>query len=271
MKKEQTEMSGNKKFAVGYYRVSTGKQEASGLGLESQKAIVEDFCRREGYTLVMDFTEVESGANDDRKKLGEAIEKVKLLGGILIVAKLDRMTRDLGHQIAIGRMIKFIAVDRPDGDELMLNIMGSIAQHERKLISQRTKAAMAAKKARGEHMGRPKGKKSDKQEELNEELRKMHHEKYIGRIECLKGLLTDCWGMEIGEVVKKVKEYGYRSRYGGVATADMIKKYIVDLEIEKAVEERGKVEVVDLEREMRLLREKYNGKQLREIVAGLGL
>lgn len=142
---------------ISYLRVSTARQGASGLGLEAQRANIENFLNGGQWTLLKEFVEVESGKNSDRPKLQEALQLCKATGATLLIAKLDRLSRDahflLGLQKSGG---KFVAVDMPTANELTVGIMALVAQEERKAISIRTKDALAAAKARGVVLGNPK-------------------------------------------------------------------------------------------------------------------
>lgn len=142
---------------ISYYRVSTHKQGYTGLGMEAQKAAVRAYVRGE---CVASYTEVESGKRDDRPELMKAIEHAKSVGAKLVIAKLDRLSRDPDF---IGALMKasvdFIACDMPDANKLTIRIMAAIAEHERELISVRTKQALAIKRdqlaAEGKRLGNP--------------------------------------------------------------------------------------------------------------------
>lgn len=135
--------------AIAYYRVSTAAQGRSGLGLEAQQATVRDYASRTGATLLGEFTEVESGKDNNRPKLTEALERARLTGATLVIAKLDRLSRNLAFLVTLQEAgTKFVAADMPEANELTVHIMAAVAQAERKAISQRTKEALAAAKAR---------------------------------------------------------------------------------------------------------------------------
>lgn len=145
--------------AVAYYRVSTAKQSASGLGLDAQRAAVEALCASRGMDLIAPpFTEIESGKNNDRPQLEAAISRCRLTGATLVVAKLDRLSRNVAFLAALQDSdIRFIAADIPEANELTVHIMAAVAQAERKAISKRTREALAAAKARGQKLGNPNG------------------------------------------------------------------------------------------------------------------
>jgi len=138
--------------AVAYYRVSTAKQGASGLGLDAQRDAVESLCKSRGWEIIAPpFTEVESGKRADRPELVKALHRAKVTGATLVVAKLDRLSRNVAFLATLQDSgAKFIAADMPEANELTVHIMAAVAQAERKMISKRTKEALAAVKARGE-------------------------------------------------------------------------------------------------------------------------
>ncbi len=134
---------------VAYYRVSTRKQGKSGLGLEAQRETVQQFIKRKDNNIIAEFTEVESGKNDKRPELIKAIDTAKLNRATLVIAKLDRLSRNVSF---IGKLqdsrIKFVCCDMPEADEFTINIFAAVAQHERKRISERIREALAAKRRR---------------------------------------------------------------------------------------------------------------------------
>jgi DNA invertase Pin-like site-specific DNA recombinase len=140
------------KTYIAYYRVSTQKQGVSGLGLEAQRAAVLSFIS--GAPLVAEYTEVESGKKDDRTQLAAAMAHAKQAGATLVIAKLDRLSRNASFIFTLKDSgVDFICADMPDANTLTVGIFAVMAQHEREMISSRTKAALAAKKARGEQVG----------------------------------------------------------------------------------------------------------------------
>lgn len=145
---------------VAYYRVSTTRQGQSGLGLDAQRATVNEFVR-DGH-LVSEFEEIESGKKNNRIKLLEAIEEAKRQGAKLLIAKLDRLSRNASFIFALRDSgVDFICCDLPDANTLTIGLFAIIAQHERETTSQRTKAALAAKKARGFKLGSPAQMRQD--------------------------------------------------------------------------------------------------------------
>jgi DNA invertase Pin-like site-specific DNA recombinase len=140
---------------VAYYRVSTKQQGASGLGLDAQRAAVRSFTKCE-TCIIAEYTEIESGKNDKREQLNAAIAHAKQAGATLVIAKLDRLSRNAGFIFALRDSgVDFVCADMPDANTLTIGIFATLAQHEREIISQRTKAALQAAKARGVKLGSP--------------------------------------------------------------------------------------------------------------------
>ena len=142
---------------IAYYRVSTSKQGKSGLGLEAQKEAVTNYAIANGCEIINEFTEVESGKDDNRPKLGEALELCEITGARLAIAKLDRLSRNVAFLSGLMEAkVKFTACDNPEASELTIHILAAVAQAERKAISERTKAALKAAKSRGQTLGNPR-------------------------------------------------------------------------------------------------------------------
>ena len=144
---------------VAYYRVSTSRQGASGLGLEAQRERVASFADGAGATVVAEHTEVETGKGHDaltkRPKLAAALAQARALGCPVAVAKLDRLGRDVAFISGLmAERVPFVVAElEPDVDPFMLHIYAAVAEQERKAISERTRAALAAAKARGTKLG----------------------------------------------------------------------------------------------------------------------
>jgi DNA invertase Pin-like site-specific DNA recombinase len=137
-----------------YLRVSTDRQGRSGLGLEGQRAAVEAFCARTGATIAREFVEVESGRHDERPKLGDALAFARRAKATLVCAKLDRLSRSVKFiATVLDSGVEFAAADMPDANRLTLHLLAAIAEGEAKAISDRTRAALQAAKARGVSLG----------------------------------------------------------------------------------------------------------------------
>jgi DNA invertase Pin-like site-specific DNA recombinase len=139
---------------VAYARVSTARQGKSGLGLEAQQAAINAFLREGDRLLTPPFVEVESGKRNDRPELDKALNRCKLTGATLLVAKLDRLSRNAAFLLTLRDSgVGFVAADMPDANNLTVGIMALVAQQEREAISKRTKEALAAAKASGKLLG----------------------------------------------------------------------------------------------------------------------
>lgn len=140
---------------VAYLRVSTSKQGRSGLGLEAQREAVRQFViGRGGKIIAPEYVEVETGKRNDRLELAKALKRCRLTGAELVVAKLDRLSRNAAFLMTLRDSgVEFVAADLPEANTMTVGVMAVVAQHEREAISQRTKAALAAVKARGKRLG----------------------------------------------------------------------------------------------------------------------
>ncbi len=143
---------------ISYLRVSTQQQGRSGLGIEAQRETVTNYLNGGDWKLLGEYVEVESGKKEDRPRLQAALDRCKLTGATLVIAKLDRLSRDAHFLLGMQKSgVHFVCADMPDANSFTVGIMALVAQQEREMISQRTKAALAAAKARGVHLGCPNG------------------------------------------------------------------------------------------------------------------
>ena len=143
---------------VTYYRVSTQRQGVSGLGLDAQRATVEQYLLGSAKTVVAEFVEVETGkganALEKRPQLRLALEACRKTGATLLIAKLDRLARNVYFVSGLMESrVKFVACDMPEANDLTIHLMAAFAEYEAKRISERTKEALAAAKARGVVLG----------------------------------------------------------------------------------------------------------------------
>ncbi len=145
---------------VAYARVSTAKQGRSGLGLEAQKAAIQAFIKDGDRLLAPTYVEIESGKDSDRPELAKALKRAKLTGSTLLVAKLDRLSRNVAFiSQLMEAKVDFIACDQPSATPFTIHIYAALAENERKMISERTKAALQAAKERGTKLGGYRGSK----------------------------------------------------------------------------------------------------------------
>src|SRR5258705_9176161 len=143
---------------ISYLRVSTDRQGKSGLGIEAQRNSVAEYLNGGNWKLVKEFVEVESGKRTDRPMLEDAVKACRAYGAKLVIAKLDRLSRDAHFLLGLEKAgIDFVAADMPNANRLTVGIMAMVAEEERRMISKRTKDALAATKRRGTKLGGDRG------------------------------------------------------------------------------------------------------------------
>lgn len=146
---------------IAYYRVSTNRQGTSGLGLEAQEYAVQSFLKTDDC-LLCSFTEIESGKKNTRPELGKAISAAKQANAMLVIAKLDRLSRNAAFILSLRDAgCPFVCADMPEANSFTIGIFAILAQHEAELISSRTKLALQASKVRGKKLGTPKNLTSE--------------------------------------------------------------------------------------------------------------
>ena len=191
---------------IAYYRVSTAKQGASGLGLEAQQAAVLARCHA---APLASFTEVESGKRADRPQLAAALAMAKKHRATLVIAKLDRLARNvafIANLLESG--VEIQAVDMPHATRFTLHIMAAVAEQEAKAISDRTKAALAAAKARGVKLGTPLTQRLATEQRTAADT-------YAGTLTATLEELRLCGVTSVREVAAALNERGIRTRKGG--------------------------------------------------------
>jgi DNA invertase Pin-like site-specific DNA recombinase len=196
--------------AIAYYRVSTERQGRSGLGLEAQQATVERFAAQEGFTLAKSFIEIESGGNDERPQLLAAMADARRLRCPLMVAKLDRLSRDTHFITGLmkhGKVQIVIAELGLNAEPFTIEIMAAVAAQERRLISRRTKEALRAAKARGVKLG---GYRHDGSISKAEAL---------DRAEALRSTFAELADLSHRGVAKVLNERGIKTAQGAAWTA----------------------------------------------------
>jgi DNA invertase Pin-like site-specific DNA recombinase len=143
---------------IAYLRVSTAKQGHSGLGLEAQQAAIAQYSQQVGIPVDRTFTEIESGKINRRPELEKALHLAKITGATLVIAKLDRLSRNAAFLLSLRDSgADFKAADMPEANSFTVGIMALVAEQEREAISKRTKEALGAAKARGVKLGNPNG------------------------------------------------------------------------------------------------------------------
>lgn len=159
---------------IAYYRVSTDKQGRSGLGIEAQLAAVQQHTQRSGGELLAEFKEIETGKHSDRPQLQAALKLCRQKKAVLVIAKLDRLSRNLAFIANLMESkVEFVACDNPHANKTMSQMMAVFAEHERDAISQRTKDALQAAKARGVKLGRPNADIAEVQRHWSERARRV--------------------------------------------------------------------------------------------------
>lgn len=190
-----------------YTRVSTNRQGKSGLGLEAQRKACQQFAIQHGYKIVQEFQEVETGkgtdALDRRPQLSTALSEAKKLRCSVLVAKLDRLSRDVAFISGLmANNISFIVAELgPDVESFMLHIYAALAEKERRLISERTKAALAAKKMQGVKLGNRTNLREAQRKGLEERLRR-----------------ADQFAGNVMPIIQSIRDTGVTT-YAGIANA----------------------------------------------------
>lgn len=167
---------------VKYFRVSTKKQGRSGLGLEAQEEYISIYLERldSDYEIVDSFTDIESGKNSERQGLTEAIQLAKETNAVLLVAKLDRLTRSVAFiaNLMEDKKLTFRVATMPNASEFELHIYAALGQQERLFISERTKAALAAAKRRGQKLGGRRANAEARHQAVREQADRMAEKVY---------------------------------------------------------------------------------------------
>ena len=210
---------------ISYTRVSTQKQGASGLGLEAQRAAVAAFLNGGNWKLLAEYTEVESGKHADRPKLVKAMHHCRITGSTLVIAKLDRLSRDAHFLLGLEKAgVDFVAADMPNANKLTVGIMALVAQQEREAISARTKAALTAAKARGVQLGGYKGGPVPNAQDGAEANRKAA-EAFAAQVGPMARELRES-GMSLAQIAAELVSRGIRTPRGGTWTATSVRNVL---------------------------------------------
>ena len=207
---------------VAYLRVSTARQGRSGLGLDAQRHAVQAFVTsRAGKIIAPEFVETESGKRNDRPQLQMALGRCKATGASLVVAKLDRLSRNAAFLLTLRDSgVPFVAADMPEANTLTIGILAVMAQAEREAISARTKAALAAAKLRGIKLGNPNGRPNLKPGNGTAAASKAARTFAQGLLPMVSDLETT--GLSLNAIARQFNEEGIQSRRGGLWTAKAI-------------------------------------------------
>ncbi|MGJ0621548.1 MAG: recombinase family protein [Methylocystis sp.] len=198
---------------VAYYRVSTDRQGKSGLGLEAQQKAVEDYLNGKSWRLVASFTEVESGRNNARPELTKALAACRVHNATLVIAKLDRLSRNARFLLELQEAgVKFVAVDMPHADNFTVGVLALVAQKEAEMISQRTKAALSAARARGVKLGGDRGNLTSKDRSRGTAASmEARNVKADSRARDLAPILNELKGQSYARMAEALNERGIRS------------------------------------------------------------
>lgn len=212
-----------------YTRVSTKKQS---LGIEAQRETAGKYVAGVDGKIIAEYSEKESGKNDERPELAAAIEACKASHAVLLVAKLDRLSRNVAFLFELRDMltaakVEIIVADMPGviGDTMRLGIFATMAQAERELISQRTKAALAVKKAQGVKLGRKKGADTSKARAAAAEMKRAGAEAWAKNVLPMIKLCRNN-GAGLEKTAKALNEAGIATRRGGIWTATAVKRVL---------------------------------------------
>lgn len=210
---------------VAYLRVSTARQGRSGLGLEAQREAVQRFVNsRGGKMIAPEFVEVESGKRSDRPQLAKALNRCRVTGATLVVAKLDRLSRNAAFLMTLRDSgAEFVAVDLPEANTMTVGVMAVVAQHEREAISQRTKAALAAAAARGRALG---GKRRGAADIADYQPRGVAavRQKARQEAELRREALENLTGISLNAMAARLNEDSVTTSRGGRWTATAVKR-----------------------------------------------
>lgn len=215
---------------VSYLRVSTQRQGSSGLGLEAQRAAVEEFCARNGLKLSREFQEIETGTGKrDRPVLREALGYAKRSKAVLLIAKLDRLARNVAFIANLMESgVDFRACDLPEANRLLLHIMAAVAEAEAKAISDRTIAALKVAKERGTPLGAMNPASRNLTPDASLRGAQTTSTKARKAFAALLPLIIQlrAQGQSLARIAERLNSDGHRTQQGAVFTAVQIKRIL---------------------------------------------
>jgi DNA invertase Pin-like site-specific DNA recombinase len=211
---------------VSYLRVSTAKQGASGLGLEAQREAITAYLNGGCWQLIGEHVEVESGKKSDRPALAAALQQCKLTGARLIIARLDRLSRNVAFLANLmDSGVEFVAVDNPTATRFTLHILAAVAEHEAAMISARTKAALAAARARGAKLGgRREGARPDHRRGTEAAMKAADE---FARQVAPMVLAMRQEGLSLRQIGDALADKGVRTARGGAWSADAVRQVLL--------------------------------------------
>lgn len=222
---------------ITYYRVSTQRQGLSGLGLDAQRDSVRQYLNGGSWEVVGEFVEIESGrkSDDQRPQLAAALAACKRNGAVLLVAKLDRLARNVHFVSGLMQAgVKFVAVDLPEANDLTLHVMAAFAEHEAKRISQRTKDALAAAKARGVVLGASGPTNLRRNIEQRQAAAHAFAHKLSGLINGMRAR-----GLSQRGMVEELNNLGVKAAKGGKWSLVQLQRTIANIDAHYAAIDRG--------------------------------
>jgi DNA invertase Pin-like site-specific DNA recombinase len=187
---------------VSYLRVSTDRQGERGYGIDAQRKAVTDYLDGGNWQLIGEYVEVESGKRNDRPELAKALAACKRHKATLVIAKLDRLARNV-HLISglMESKVEFVCCDMPDANRLTIHILAAVAEHEREMISERTKAGLAAAKAQGVKLG-------------NAEVAAANREAALNRAEQLRPIFAELAALSARRAAEELNRRGVQTPVG---------------------------------------------------------
>ena len=210
-----------------YYRVSTQKQGVSGLGLEAQQAAVRLFVQ-DPAQLLTEYIEIESGKRNRRPQLLAAMAEARRVGSTLLIAKLDRLSRNASFILALRDSgVDFVCCDMPDANTLTVGLFAVLAQHERETISKRTKDALAAKKARGAKLGNPQNMTPAIYQQGQAAMQRNAREHPANQQAALLVGLLRAQGQTLWQIADRLNAVGYRTRRGKEFQATTVQRLLL--------------------------------------------
>jgi DNA invertase Pin-like site-specific DNA recombinase len=209
-----------------YYRVSTQKQGVSRLGLEAQQAAARAFVAAPAQ-LLTEYVEIESGKKNHRPQLLAAMAEARRVGSTLLIAKLDRLSRNASFILALRDSgVDFVCCDMPDANTLTVGLFAVLAQHERETISKRTKDALTVKKARGATLGNPQNMTPTIYQQGQATMQRNAREHPANQQAALLADLLRAQGQTLWQIAERLNAVGYRTRRGNTFHATTVQRLL---------------------------------------------